>query len=361
MDELEKIKGIKQDKKTGHFYVRLNCNGIRYAPVNYTKKYGCKTLEETQKKVIAIKNQIYRGEDPFDVRTFDEHMRKYLSKLKPNTAYIYDKVYQKYAKPIIGNKLPKDIIKKDIEYIYEDMADSKKVNSKDTFLKMKGILAPTFTKLFKEGLIDKNVLLLAELPKLSESYDIKLSPLNMRLNDESLIAVVRKLYHGILKIEDESIRYYLLLILMTARRRGEAFKTHKEDITRDVVFAKTTITKTKIDERYILPEEIVEYLNRVDKEYPFKVPTTKMNQEWKEMLQAEEISYRQSFRMHDLRHLFQSIMSKKYNRDLVGACISHHAGDINAVYQAFEFEDRKEVFRDYWRQIREPIVENENL
>lgn len=361
MDELDKIKGIKEDKTTGHFYVRLNCNGIRYAPVNYTKKYGCNTLEETKKKVIAIKKQIYRGENPFDVRTFDEHMRKYLSKLKPNTAYIYDKVYQKYAKPIIGDKIPNQITKKHISYIYEDMTDSKKVNSKDTLIKMRGILAPTFKKLYDDGLIERNFLHSVEFPEQKEGADTKLSPLNMRLNDESFITVARKLYQGIMKIEDKNIKYYLLFVLMTARRRGEAFKTHKNDIAKDVVFANTSITKTKIDERYILPEEILEYLNQTDKEYPFKVPTTKTNQEWKKMLETEKISYRQSFRMHDLRHLFQSIMSKKYNRDLVGACISHHAGDINAVYQSFEFEDRKEVFRDYWRQIREPIVENENL
>jgi hypothetical protein len=109
-----------------------------------------------------------------------------------------------------------------------------------------------------------------------------------------------------------------------------------------------------------LPDEILDYLLQAKKEYPFKAPPKTISGEWKKMLQAEKISYNQAFRIHDLRHLFQSVMSEKYKKELVGACISHHTGDINSIYQSFQFENRKEVFRNYWQQIREPVVEDEN-
>jgi len=347
--EERKVKGITVNKYS-EYIVRLNYLGQRWAPKNFTKLYGCYSLKETENKVREFKEMLDRGENPFDDRRFDDYMQKYFDGLKPTTAYIYKKAYDKYAKPILGYKEIKQISQTDIENVYKDMIDSETIKSQNSLKKMRQYLSPTFKRLMAEGKITKDYLALAEMPKVKNHTE--LSSLNLRLNDQSFKIVAQKLYKGIQKIKHDGIRNHLLLTLMTMRRPSEIRRTTQHDIINDVVFAYIERTKSSIDERYILPTEILEYLKSTDKEYPFRADEHACGRAWHKILKDENITFRQQFRIYDSRHLFTSLMSKKFNRDLVGACISHYAGDTNAVYQSFEFDDRKDVYRAYWELLR---------
>ena len=61
-------------------------------------------------------------------------------------------------------------------------------------------------------------------------------------------------------------------------------------------------------------------------------------------------------RSHDNRNFIQSLLSKKYGIDYVGAaCLSHREekSNINARYTSMEYQDRLELYNEYWKILRE--------
>ncbi|MEA3512766.1 MAG: hypothetical protein U9R37_04100 [Campylobacterota bacterium] len=61
-------------------------------------------------------------------------------------------------------------------------------------------------------------------------------------------------------------------------------------------------------------------------------------------------------RSHDNRNFIQSLLSKKYGIDYVGAAYLSHReekSNINARYMSMEYEDRLELCETYWAILRE--------
>jgi hypothetical protein len=61
-------------------------------------------------------------------------------------------------------------------------------------------------------------------------------------------------------------------------------------------------------------------------------------------------------RSHDNRNFLQSLLSKRYGIDYVGAaCLSHREekSNINARYTSMEYEDKLELYETYWAILRE--------
>lgn len=352
------IKGIKLNKYD-EYEVRLNYLGKRYSVINYTKKYNCNTLEEVESKIKELKEQIDKGEEPLSRKKFGEYFDEYFKKLaKKGTAssYNYNKMYDKYAKSHLHDLLVAKLEKKHIDYIYEDMIDYRDdngkytINSKQSLKKMKTILSPTFKLLHKLNKIDRNYLEIVEIPELDRHTE--LASLSFRLKDQNYTEVVQKLYKSIQNLKDENSRMYLLFTLMTMRRKEETFKITKNHITNDVVYVSKGMTKTNIDERFIIPDELQEYMTSNQNEYVLKCGVHKYLDDWQIVLKDAGIDYFQKFRVYDTRHLFMSIMSKKYNRELVGACISHYKGDTNEKYSSYEFADRKDIMKIWWDILR---------
>jgi len=364
MGKLRPVRGIKENEY-GEWIVRFTYNNHRYPTVNYTKKYQCKTREDTENKVREFKKAFEMGEDPFDKKKFGEYMEDYFAELEKKgtkTSYIYQTIYNKYAKSELHHLEPSNIQKAHIADVYENMVDKKDdkgnycVNSNDYLEKMRRILSPTFKYLKKDEKISKNILELVKVPILKRH--IALPALSIRLKDQQYIDVARKLYRGIQKIEKDDVKFYLLFTLMTMRRRSETFSITPHHITGQVIDATINMTKTNIDERYPIPDELMEYLEGNKKAYPLKCDIHDFGTAWKQVLKDEDIDYVQEFRVRDTRNIFMSLMRKKYNRELVGACISHFQGDVNEIYSSYEFEDRKEIFEKYWEILRSPIEES---
>ena len=352
------IKGIKLNKY-GEYEVRLNYLGKRYSVINYTKKYNCTDLEAVKDKIKEFKKQIKRGDEPFERKKFGEYFEEYFKKLATKgtaSSYNYNKMYDKYAKSHLHNLEVSQLSKKHIEYIYEDMIDYKDdngkytINSKQSLKKIKTILSPTFKLLHKLNKIDKNYLEIVDIPELDRHTE--LSSLSIKLKDQDYIEIVQKLYKSILNLKDETSRMYLLFTLMTMRRKEETFKITKKHISNDIVNVYKDMTKTNIDERFIIPAELQDYMTDNQNEYILKCGVHKYLDDWKIVLKNANIDYFQKFRVYDTRHLFMSIMSKKYNRELVGACISHYKGDTNEIYASYEFADRKEIMKKWWDILR---------
>ena len=63
-----------------------------------------------------------------------------------------------------------------------------------------------------------------------------------------------------------------------------------------------------------------------------------------------------SFSWNDNRNFLQSLLSKRYGIDYVGAaCLSHREekSNINARYTSMEYEDKLELYETYWAILRE--------
>ncbi len=197
------------------------------------------------------------------------------------------------------------------------------------------------------------------------------------LEENEMLNIVRKIYqeisdigtikhkkninkNGELKRIPDKIyktKSFLFASLMTARRMSELQKIEYKNIKENIVFVYPEDTKTKIFDNYILPPESLEIINKLNFDKPFDISFKTSNRNWhviKENIGMGETDFRQ----YDFRHLFVSIMSKYYDRETLGLCISHTSGDSvksNEHYFSLILERKKEVFEKYWELIREPI------
>lgn len=356
----KQLKGVKVNDK-GEYLVRLNYLGKRYSVINYTKKYGCRNIDEVEDKIKEFKRQLSRKENPFEKeKTFGELFYEYLDKkLKNNGTQSYSinkSMYDKHCKYHLHEVLVSDLCEEQLKYIYEDMKDLKndkgeyRINSIETIRKMKRVISPIYFKLYDTGKIDINYIKIVDIGTLNRSK--KFQPLNVRLKEQNYREIVKKLYKGIMNIKEEKYRMYILFTFMTMRRRSETFKITKKNVFNNVITITEDMSKTKIYEKFLIPEEIVDYINTNENEFVLKCPTKKYLKLWKELLKKEGIES-DNFRLYDSRHLFMSIMSRKFNTELVGSCISHYKGDINELYNSYPFEDRKEVMESYWSILRD--------
>lgn len=360
MKKIKKVGGIKWDKKKKAFMVRINHRGKEYPVKNFTKIFDCKTVEDVEEKIKMCKDMWDRGEEPFDNRTFGERAYHYFNSLtNPKTKSIYRQSYDKHCKKYIHDLKPNQLSQTIIKKIYNGMVVCPDVNSSSTIEKARTYLSPVFKELYEDRKITINYLRKEPIPDLEDNNI--LLPLNERLYDVDYKIIARKLYNGILKIERDDIRNYILFTLMTARRRAEVFRTTHKHINLNIKKIKATkdITKTKIEDEYPIPEEIIDYLKNSDKEYPLKVDEKSYYKAWKKLLLDEDIKVHQVFRLYDTRHLFTSTMQEIHPEKwkVIDECLSHIPKTIDNTYHSRRFEKRKEIFEEYWEILRTPIEE----
>ena len=184
--------------------------------------------------------------------------------------------------------------------------------------------------------------------------------------DEPLTSAIRKIYKAALKEEDD-YNIFFLISIMCARRFGEIAELEYEDIKDGVVRVRAGTTKTykklhpgMIAEEYPLPREIQNLIQdgtgRLFKHwhrtYMDKYAT--MMKE-KVNLKLRPLAKEFPIRSHDNRNFIQSLLSKRYGIDYVGAaCLSHREekSNINARYTSLEYGDRLELYETYWDILR---------
>lgn len=353
--ELEMSNGSK------HYLARFSHNGTRYSDKNLTKLFGSKTVNSAFNKLEEIKYLLSEGVDVFSSKSdkMDELIYDYLdttsdSYKKANTFF-----YNKHIKPVIGHLLISKVTKEHFLKIKKNMESLGLATS--TIKKVRTVLFPTFEEAYNNEIIPRNTMKSVQMgvhgtkPKLTD------------LIEEPLAVAIRKIYHTALN-EEYDYNIFFLISIMCARRFGEIAELAYEDIRDGVVHVRASTTKTYKDlhadmvvETYPLPKEVLNLI---------QTGTGRLFQHWhrtymdkyatmmkdKVKLELRPLAKKFPIRSHSNRNFLQSLLSKKYGIDYVGAaCLSHREekSNINARYMSMEYEDRLELYETYWAILRE--------
>jgi len=393
------------------YYVRLYHNGTKYPQVNYTSLFGCQDLKATIRKKEYVhmmldeegiylvdkergtteKQEIKKIEQKETKKlenTFDFQFNRIVPTLDitEETRSIKIKNYNRHIKPYIGGMNVYDIRHSTVSEIFNIMSDKTrngtkrevrnkngkviqkfeaKVLSIQTQKNVLSILNNVFNELikddyeFRDFLIDPTIRIKDRWKKQVKREVF--APLDHRLkisSSKELLEIARQIYKAIDNIGGTSqTKAFLYTYLMTARRRQELWKVHRDDIEENLVYVGANKNKTSIYEKFFIPEESIQINNQLQRENPFKISASTNQRAWnnikKEIGRDNDI-----FRSHDFRHLFVNIMGdhkEKFNRYELAECISHSSGDAtksNDHYFTLLLERKKQIFEEYWKLLR---------
>lgn len=356
------IKEMKDGSK--HIMVRFKFNGKIYPVKNFTKLFGSKTQTNAFNKLQEVKQEISKGRDPFIVslttlnHIYDERVKTMVKtgEWKASTPKNYNYFYDRYIRKTIGYKKLSKITYENLKSIYDNELAHVENSTKNT---LKLILRPIFVEEIKKGNIYVNVI------DMLETYTI---PVRERLElrvDEKNLEIVRKLYQVIplyktkSQLQQEEFTAFLYMCLLTAHRYGELMQLTKEDcyIDPQMIIAPKTITKTKEDYKYPIPDECMEYISSIEKGLIF--PTLKRGSVYQVFQRVVKLSgisvYKnKKISLHDTRRLMLSIMIKDLKIDSVLAdnCLNHKQRGVINHYLSFDYEDIKGSYLKYWDLIR---------
>lgn len=349
---------------TKNYYVRFMFQGREYPVKNFTKLYGCKTKKTTLLKLSEIKIEISKGKDPFTAsgnslnEIFDMRLKQKVENgdWTHSTPKNYSYFYNAYIRKSIGHKKIEKITYEDLLKIQNGMTNV--VNSTKNTLKM--ILRPIFIEHIKLGNIHIN-----HIDKL-ETYNMPVRE-NLELRtDEKHLDVVRKIYNAILLYKTKSdkqlleIHTFLYLVLLTAHRFGELLRLTKEDcyIDKKMILSPKSITKTKEDYKFPIPEECLEYIESIESGLIFpSVKRGSLYQIFQRVITLSKIDIYNTKRisMHDTRRFLLTIMIRDLKIDsmLADTCLNHKQRGTVKHYLAFNYGDIQEAYNQYWEIIRD--------
>lgn len=366
--EKTKARGIfikKMSDGSEAYMVRFKYLGKTYPIKNFTKLFGCRTLADTKKKLVAVKIDIDDNKDPF--KTIGDSLNDlFYERLelcvkngiweKGTTAKIYKEYYESIIKKPIGHKKLSKITYQDLKKIKESISYSKGSYQN----RLKRILKPIFDEGITRGEIFKNIVEDLKTEKVEKKEKIS----NRSLDDN--LTIVRKLYNTIPEYRAqygylrEELRFFLYLTLLTSHRYGELLKLTKEDvyIEENMIVSQSDITKTDEIYKFPLPEECKEYFESIETGLLFpNLNYGSMYMIFQRLVQKSNIRlFRgKKITIHDTRTLMLNIMIKhcKIDSRLADYCLEHKQSDVIEHYLDYDYEDKVESFNKYWDLIRQ--------
>lgn len=337
----------------------------RYPAKNFTKIFGCKTEKQAYNKLQEVKLEISKGRDPFIVTKdtlndlYEERKKVSLKNgtWKPRTVESYDYFYNRYIKKTIGHKKLSKISYEDLRKLYDVEMAHVENSTKNQF---KRIVRPIFVEEIKKGNIHTNTIDMIETYKMPVRERLELR------TDENNLEIVKKLYKAIPNYkalayhQKEEFRNFLMLVVMSAHRHGELRQLTIEDcyLDKKMIVAPKSITKTKEDYRYPIPDEVIPYLKTIKLGLIF--PTLKKGSVYamfQRLVKLAEIDTFNGKRIspHDMRRLLLSVMIKDLRIDsvLADTCLNHKQRGVINHYLSFTYDDIEEAYSQYWKLIRE--------
>lgn len=358
------IKAKIMNNGSKNIFVQFKYLSKRYPEKNFTKLFGCKTEKQAYEKLQEVKIEISKGRDPFttsleSLNELYDHRKKIMlnkGEWRSRTAESYDYFYNRYIRKTIGYKKLSKIKYEDIVKLYDEDMSHVENSTKNQF---KRIVRPIFVDAMKKGKIYEN-----EIDKL-KTYDMPVrEPIDKRAFEDNIV-IARKLYQAIYRYQalaykqKEEIRNFLMLLLMTGHRHGELRQLRIEHcyLNKKLIIAPKTITKTKKDYHYPIPDECIEYLSNIKEGLIF--PTLKrgsVDMIFQRLLKLAEIETITGKRLspHDTRRLLLTIMIKDLNIQsvLADSCLSHIQDKTIKHYLSFTYNDIKDAYEKYWDHIR---------
>ena len=171
-------------RKDGRYMARFQYKGEAYV------LYGT-DVDQLQTEMDDLKYEVRHGlyEKEQNIaagswfQTWMEEYKQY--EVKPTTYSLYDRTYEGHIKPYIHKKKLKDIRPEHIQRIFN--AEAKKVKQQ-TLTRIKVILNGMFQQAYKNGVIQKNPVKRATLPKLREEVERRV----MTLAEQNLFLLYAK-------------------------------------------------------------------------------------------------------------------------------------------------------------------------
>lgn len=350
--------------------VRFKHNGITYPIKNLTKLYGCKTEKEGFEKLNEIKLLLSKGKDPFS--SSDGTLQQlFETKIELNqkngvwtesTIKNYKYFFNKHIKESIGKKTIEKIKYEDIMNILNKF----KHNQSSSKNQVIDTLRPIFKEEYKKGNLLDNVMM-----KVDKYYgSMQRENLSKRTN-HNYTDIVRRLYNSIPLYDQANIenikqhQMFLYMIVLTAHRYGELNQLEKKhcDIKNRKIIAPASITKSKVDYHYPIPDECMDFIKNAPDGKLFNVPRGgTAGRVFHRLLMKGKIETidNYSISMHDTRKLMLSIMVSKLDIDsrLADYCLEHKQQGTIKHYLEFTYEDKVKAYNKYWDYVRNNIVEN---
>ena len=358
------IVSLKNAAGKTHYYANFMLDGISYQKKNLTKLFNATTPKQASDILEQVKSDLRQNKNPFNGSNegkVKDIILKSISDRKPvGKSSEYKKslegFYYNYIDPIIGHLFLDKVNDKHVEKIMKSLEGYRKEYKQNVQILMFRI----FEKEFRKGNIKHNPFYDLDygLHKDKEDFDIRLN--------EPIEDVAKKLYMTAQEYNPK-YRLFLLMTIMLARRVGEIHKLKAGNIKQSkkdgdwYILAKNDITKTKIDEKYPLPDEIVNMLPKdiLNEEYEderlFNFSSAGIPLHWNKLVKEAKIDINKGYTLtsHDSRKMFLSILSyNNVDTDIADRCISHRKKGIKGVYLDVPYRVRKEIFEKWWDFLR---------
>ncbi|RXJ98790.1 hypothetical protein CRU98_08475 [Arcobacter sp. CECT 8986] len=370
-----KYKGISTKKmKDGSIAVmaRFKHNGITYPIKNLTKLHGCKTEKEGFEKLNEIKLLLSQDKDPFSTSngTLNNLFETMIELNEKNGVWAESTIknqkyfYYKHISSVIGKMKIEKIKYENIMSILNTFKHHQ-TSAKNQVI---NVLRPIFKEEYKKGTILKNVML--DIDKIKGT--VQKEDLTKRTN-HNYTEIVRGLYNAI-PLYDQAHKdnikqhqMFLYMLLLTTHRYGELNQLEKKhcDIKNKKIVAPKTITKSKRDYHYPIPDECLDFIKNAPEGKLFNVPRGgTAGRVFHRLLMKAKIETidSHSMSMHDTRKLMLSIMVSKLGIDsrLADYCLEHKQQGTIKHYLEFTYEDKVGAYKKYWSYVRNEIIpENE--
>jgi len=358
------IFSLKNANNRTEYYANFMLDGVSYQKKNFSKLFGCTTAKQASDRLEEVKTELRKGNDPFSrangLKVKDIVLKSIRDRKsdKDNTRYkkSLTSFYNLYIHPVIGHlkldKVNDNHVKKILESI-DGLSKTRK-------LSLNVLMFKIFEDEFRKGNIRSN-------PFYNLDYGTHNSKasFDIRLN-EPMEEVAKKLYRAALEFPSKH-KLILLMSIMLARRMGELYAlkcSHIKKYTNGEYYVLTTkdITKTGIEEKYPLPQEVIDLLpsdifNAEYKNEPlFSFCYSGIYGKWNQLLKDANIELNSGHKLtsHDNRYLFLSILSAQgIDSDLVDRCLSHNnVKNIKQIYLDVSYDKRKKIFEAWWELLR---------
>ncbi|MEA2050634.1 MAG: tyrosine-type recombinase/integrase, partial [Campylobacterota bacterium] len=160
--------------------------------------------------------------------------------------------------------------------------------------------------------------------------------ISLRVLNKKPIEIIREIYHAIDKYDYAKHKYlemnrmYWKMCVMTAHRMGEVLQLEKSHcyLEENKIVSPASITKTKEDYHFPIPDECLDYIKSVESGKLFTMSSSgSLYYGFQRILQKTNIKLVEgkTLSIHDVRKLMLSIMTKdlKIDSRLADYCLEH--------------------------------------
>lgn len=353
--------------------VRFKFQNRIYPVKNFTKLFGCKTETQAYNKLQEVKVLIAQGNNPliYTPHTLNDFWDQRLEEKVASgewtnsTPKNYQYFYDAHIRNTIGHLKLDKVGYEDLKKVLKKISN-RQPGTKNTF---KRLLRPMFAEAVKSGVLQENVV--DKIDTFQESSDRSIE----KRTSENELEIARQLYRAIpkykvlAKAQEQEIKMFLMMVLLTAHRMGEIRKLRKENVVlkENKIISPKNITKTKEEYHFPIPEECREYIEGIESGLLF--PTLKRGstyQIFQRLLNLTEINFYndKTLSLHDTRRLMLMIMIRdcKIDSMLADSCLSHKQSGVINHYLNFSYQDKVEAYEKYWELIRkEQLEENSEV